>query len=158
MIVENRKELKLIREKLKTEGKRVVFTNGCFDVLHAGHVEYLNKAKSFGDVLIVAVNTDESVKKIKGDRRPIIPQSQRAFIIDNLKAVDYTTLFAEETPFEIISFLVPDVLVKGADWKLENIVGADVVINNGGSVQRIHFNTNQSTTKIINEIVRKYSR
>ncbi len=158
MIVEDWNKLKSIRKELKATNKTVVFTNGCFDILHAGHVEYLNKAKSFGDKLIVAVNSDSSVKKIKGDKRPIIPQQQRAFLIDNLKAVDYVTFFGEETPLEIISFLIPDILVKGADWKLENIVGADIVIKNGGSVKRIEFNTNQSTTGIINEIIRKYSR
>jgi len=157
MIVSDWKKLKEIRNDLKSKNKKVVFTNGCFDILHIGHVEYLIKAKSFGDILIVAINSDDSVKKIKGEKRPIIPQQQRAFLIDNLKVVDYVTFFSEETPFQIISTLIPDVLVKGADWELENIVGAKLVTENGGSVKRIEFNTNQSTTNIINQIIRKYS-
>lgn len=157
MIVEDRKELKRIREKLKAEKKIVVFTNGCFDILHAGHVDYLNKAKACGDVLIAALNSDESVRRIKGAKRPIISQQERAFIVSNLKSVDYVTFFQEDTPKEIIDDLIPDVLVKGADWDEDKIVGAETVKANGGKVARIEFITNQSTSNIINSIIEKYT-
>ncbi len=149
-------ELVSIRKKLREEKKKVVFTNGCFDILHAGHVDYLNKAKACGDILIVALNSDSSVKKIKGENRPIVPEQERAFILSALKAVDYVTLFDEETPHEIISKLIPDVLIKGADWAIENIVGRDVVVANGGEVKTIEFVNNQSTTNIIKEVLKRY--
>ena len=149
-------ELKRIRKKLKDEGKKVVFTNGCFDLIHAGHVDYLLKAKSLGDILIVGLNTDESVKRIKGERRPILKQKERAFIISNLKPVDFVVLFNQDTPREIISELIPDILVKGADWSIDKIVGADVVTENGGTVKTIEFVNEQSTSKIIEEIISKY--
>jgi len=146
-------ELKKIREKLKQENKIVVFTNGCFDILHAGHVDYLLKAKLLGDVLIVGLNSDSSVRKLKGDRRPITTEKERAFVISQLKSVDYVVLFDEDTPYNLISELIPDVLVKGADWKIENIIGRDVVENKGGKVINIKFDINQSTSKIINKII-----
>ena len=116
-------EIKLIREQLKKENKKVVFTNGCFDLIHSGHVDYLVKAREMGDVLILALNTDVSIKRIKGDKRPILKQDERAFIVSNLKPVDYVTFFNEDTPAEIIDELIPDILVKGADWSIEKIVG-----------------------------------
>lgn len=149
-------EMQAIRKKLKDENKKVVFTNGCFDILHAGHVDYLKKAKACGDVLIVAINSDASVKKIKGENRPIVPQGERAFILSALKAVDYVTLFDEETPHEIISKLIPDILIKGADWSIENIIGRDIVEANGGEVKTIEFVNNQSTTNIIKEVLKRY--
>jgi len=155
-IVENRNELVAIRKKLKQENKKVVFTNGCFDILHAGHVDYLNKAKAAGDVLIVALNTDASIKKIKGENRPVINQSERAFLIANLKAVDYVTFFDEDTPDLIIKELIPDILVKGADWSIDKIVGRDTVEQNGGEVKTIKFVSEQSTSKIITAILEKY--
>ena len=158
MIIKNWEKVKEIRERFRSEGKKVVFTNGCFDILHQGHVDYLNKAKALGDVLIVALNSDDSVKKIKGEKRPIVKGDERAFIVDNLKSVDIVTFFEQETPAEIIDYLIPDILVKGADWKTEEIVGAKTVIQNGGSVERIEFVTSQSTTKIINEVVKKYCK
>lgn len=157
MIIPDRKELLRTREELKQNGKKLVFTNGCFDILHAGHVDYLNKAKACGDILIVALNSDESIKRIKGEKRPIVPQNQRAFIMDNLKAVDYVTFFEEDTPHEIISELVPDILVKGADWDEDKIVGADIVKANGGSVERIEFVNDQSTSNIIDTIIERYT-
>lgn len=157
MIVYDRNKLLELRKNLKEENKKVVFTNGCFDILHAGHVDYLSKAKECGDVLIVALNTDDSVKRIKGNKRPIVPLSQRAFVIDNLKAVDFVTSFDEDTPREIIDELIPDILVKGADWNEENIVGGDTVKANGGSVERIEFVNNQSTSNIIKIIVERYA-
>ncbi|HMN17632.1 MAG: D-glycero-beta-D-manno-heptose 1-phosphate adenylyltransferase [Ignavibacteriota bacterium] len=143
------KEIKEIRNRLKQENKKVVFTNGCFDLIHSGHVDYLVKAKELGDILIVALNSDQSVKRIKGDKRPILKQEERAFIVSNLKPVDYVTFFEEDTPAEIINELLPDILVKGADWSIDKIVGRDIVEANGGKVQTITFVNDQSTSKII---------
>ncbi|MBX3008674.1 MAG: D-glycero-beta-D-manno-heptose 1-phosphate adenylyltransferase [Melioribacteraceae bacterium] len=151
-------ELITIRLQLKHENKKVVFTNGVFDILHAGHVDYINKAKDKGDILIVALNSDLSVKKIKGENRPIVPQYERGFIISNLKAVDYVTFFDEETPYEVIKKLIPDVLIKGADWAPENIVGKDIVEANGGTVQTIEFVNQTSTTNIIKTVIERYSK
>ncbi len=153
-----RAEILAIRKKLKEEKKKVVFTNGCFDVLHAGHVDYLNKAKAAGDVLILGLNSDVSVKRIKGKKRPIVSEAERAFILSNLKAVDYVTLFEEDTPQEIISELVPDILIKGADWAIDKIVGRDIVEANGGEVKTISFVTDQSTTNIIQTIIERYGK
>jgi len=150
-------EIKTIRAKLKAEGKKVVFTNGVFDLIHAGHVDYLSKAKKLGDVLIVGLNSDESVKRIKGEKRPILKQEERAFILTNLKAVDYVVLFDEDTPAKLISEIIPDILVKGADWAVEKIVGKDVVEKNGGKVMNIEFVNDQSTSKIIDLIVKRFS-
>ncbi len=151
-----RAEILAIRKKLKEEKKKVVFTNGCFDVLHAGHVDYLKKAKAAGDVLILGLNSDASVKRIKGEKRPIVKEEERAFILSNLKAVDYVTLFEEDTPQEIIGELIPDILVKGADWAIDKIVGRDIVEANGGEVKTISFVTDQSTTNIIQTILDRY--
>jgi len=107
--------------------KTIVFTNGCFDIIHAGHVRYLKKAKSLGDFLVVGLNSDSSVKKIKGEKRPIVPQKERAEVLSGLEAVDYVVLFNEPTPTKLIEAVLPDVLVKGADWASHEIVGADVV-------------------------------
>ncbi|RJQ60407.1 MAG: D-glycero-beta-D-manno-heptose 1-phosphate adenylyltransferase [Stygiobacter sp.] len=149
-------ELCQIRKELKEQNKKVVFTNGVFDILHAGHVDYLGKAKEFGDVLIVGVNSDASVKRIKGELRPVVPQQERAFIIASLKPVDFVTIFEEDTPFEVINKLIPDVLVKGADWSKDKIVGADVVEANGGSVETIKFVNQTSTTNIIKTVLEKH--
>lgn len=149
-------EMKAIRTRLRDEKKKVVFTNGCFDLIHAGHVDYLTKAKEMGDVLIVGLNSDDSVRRIKGDKRPILLEQERAFIISNIKAVDYVVLFEEDTPAKIIGTLIPDVLVKGADWSIDNIVGRDVVEAAGGEVKTIKFVNNQSTSKIIKSILDKY--
>lgn len=155
-LITGRKEILEIRKQLKAENKKVVFTNGCFDILHPGHVDYLNEAKSCGDVLIVALNSDKSVTRIKGPKRPILLLEERAFIIGNLKAVDYVTYFEEDTPHEIISELVPDYLVKGEDWDIEKIVGREIVEQNGGEVKRINFVSNRSTTDIINTIIERF--
>jgi D-beta-D-heptose 7-phosphate kinase/D-beta-D-heptose 1-phosphate adenosyltransferase len=151
-------ELKAIRLKLKASGKKVVFTNGVFDLIHAGHVDYLIRAKSLGDVLIVGLNTDASIIRIKGNKRPILKQEERAFIISNLKPVDYVVFFDEDTPEKLISELIPDVLVKGADWKIEKIVGKEIVEKNGGKVKNIKFVNDQSTSKIIDLIIKRYSK
>jgi D-beta-D-heptose 7-phosphate kinase/D-beta-D-heptose 1-phosphate adenosyltransferase len=154
--VYSRKEIVSIRKKLKEKNKKVVFTNGCFDILHAGHVDYLTKSKEMGDVLIVGLNSDVSIKSIKGEKRPIINEHERALIISNLKAVDYVTLFDEDTPFELISALLPDILIKGEDWKIDNIVGKDIVEANGGKVKTIKFVSSQSTSNIIQTILSRY--
>lgn len=154
--IKTRKEIIEIRNQLKTKNKKVVFTNGCFDLIHSGHVDYLVKAKEMGDVLILALNTDESVKRIKGNKRPILKQDERAFIVSNLKPVDYVTFFEEDTPAEIISELIPDILVKGADWAMDKIVGREIVEANGGEVKTIEFVNNQSTSKIIQTILNNY--
>ncbi len=151
-------ELKAIRSKLKAEGKKVVFTNGVFDLIHSGHVDYLSKAKKLGDVLIVGLNSDDSVKRIKGDKRPILKQKERAFILSNLKPVDFVLLFDEDTPEKLISEIIPDILVKGADWAVEKIVGREVVDKNGGMVMNIELVNDQSTSKIIDLIVQRYSK
>ena len=145
-----------IRKKLKEEKKKIVFTNGCFDILHAGHVDYLNKAKAMGDILLVALNSDSSIRRIKGEKRPVVNQDERAFIMENLKCVDYVTFFDEDTPAEIIEKLVPDVLVKGADWSIDKIIGRNVVEKNGGEVKTIEFVNFQSTSKIIETIIERY--
>ena len=155
-IIKSREEIKEIRTQLKSLGKKVVFTNGCFDLIHSGHVDYLVKAKEMGDVLILALNTDSSIKRIKGNKRPILGQDERAFIVSNLKPVDYVTFFEEDTPAEIISELIPDVLVKGADWAIDKIVGREVVEANGGEVKTIKFVSQQSTSNVINIIKERY--
>lgn len=154
--IKSRTEIKLIREQLKQQNKKVVFTNGCFDLLHSGHVDYLVKAKEMGDVLILALNTDSSIKRIKGIKRPILEQDERAFIVSNLKPVDYVTFFEEDTPAEIISDLIPDILVKGADWAIDKIVGREFVEANGGKVQTIKFTNDQSTSNIIKIIKERF--
>lgn len=156
--IKSLEELRIIRRQLKAENKIVVFTNGVFDLIHAGHIDYLVKAKKLGDVLIVALNNDDSVKKIKDDKRPILKEEERAFVVSNLKPVNYVVLFEEDTPANVIEKLVPDVLVKGADWSIDQIVGRDIVEQNGGVVRSIEFVNDQSTTKIIESIVTKYGK
>lgn len=141
-----------IRRSLSSEGKKLVFTNGCFDIIHRGHAEYLNQAKSLGDVLIVGVNSDRSVKGLKGEGRPVNNENDRAFIIDNLKSVDFVIIFDDDTPYDIIKKIIPEFLVKGGDWKEEDIVGWDVVKQNGGKVMSLKFIDNYSTTNIINKM------
>jgi len=148
-------EVKLQRQKSKEEGKKVVFTNGVFDIIHSGHVDYLNKAKALGDILIVGLNSDISVKKIKGEKRPIIPERDRAFVLSNLKAVDFVVLFDDETPKKLIDEIIPDFLVKGGDWPLDKIVGRDTVVKNGGEVKNIDFVNFYSTSQIINTILKR---
>lgn len=156
MIVEL-KELLGFLEKVRGK-KKIVFTNGCFDILHAGHADYLNKAKSLGDILVVGINSDASVRRIKGEKRPILPQQMRAYLLDNLKPVDYVVIFEEDTPLELIKAIKPDVLVKGADWDLERIVGADFVLSYGGRVERIAFSFDISTSKVVERILGLYCK
>ncbi|MBI3752935.1 MAG: D-glycero-beta-D-manno-heptose 1-phosphate adenylyltransferase [Deltaproteobacteria bacterium] len=133
--------------------KTVVFTNGCFDIIHAGHVQYLRKAKSLGDILVVGLNSDSSVKMIKGEKRPIVPQRERAEVLSGLGAIDYVVLFNEPTPIKLIQAILPDALVKGADWASHAIVGADVVKQTGGRIARIKLAKGRSTTNIIKKIL-----
>lgn len=136
----------------KQQGKRVVFTNGCFDLLHLGHVDYLEKARNLGDVLVVGLNTDDSVSRFKGPKRPIQDQVSRSRVMAALQAVDMVVFFNEDTPLELISALVPQVLVKGSDYLAENIVGAEVVKKTGGEVKTIDFVPGYSTTRIVERI------
>ena len=151
-IYQNFEELNDILDKWKKEDQKIVFTNGCFDILHRGHVEYLSKAKSFGNILIVGLNSDYSVKKLKGESRPFVLENDRAFILSNLEAVDAVILFNEDTPFELISKIIPDVLVKGGDYKVEDIVGRDIVEKNGGEVVTVSFVNGNSTSLLIERI------
>ncbi|MEN3039900.1 MAG: D-glycero-beta-D-manno-heptose 1-phosphate adenylyltransferase [Candidatus Kryptonium sp.] len=136
--------------------KSIVFTNGCFDILHAGHAHYLKKAKELGDILVVGLNSDQSVKRIKGPKRPIVPQEMRAYLLDNLKPVDYVVIFEEDTPENLIRAIRPDVLVKGADWELKDIAGADFVLSYGGRVERIAFEFELSTSAIVRRVLELY--
>ncbi len=146
-------EISGIVRKLHGEGKRIVFTNGVFDILHRGHVEYLNRARDLGDCLVVAVNSDASVRRIKGPDRPVVPEADRSFVISNLKCVDFVCIFNEDTPYEVIKMIQPDVLVKGADWKVEDVIGKDVVEARGGKVVTINYMEGRSTTNIIKKIL-----
>jgi rfaE bifunctional protein nucleotidyltransferase chain/domain len=140
-------ELKKVVDSARAGGKRIVFTNGCFDILHVGHVRYLREAKKLGDILIVALNADDSVSRLKHGR-PINPESQRAEVVACLEMVDYVTVFNEETPYELLKFLRPDVLVKGGDWKRQDIVGSDIV----PETHSLPYIEGISTTGIIEKI------
>ncbi len=136
----------------KNKDKKIVFTNGCFDILHLGHVEYLNEAKAQGDVLIVAINSDASVRELKGPDRPVNNEHDRCEMLLNLKSVDAVQVFTEQTPLEIIKLIRPDVLVKGGDWKPEQIVGSDFVLSNGGEVKSLMFKKGYSTSNLIKAV------
>ena len=136
----------------KATGKKVVFTNGCFDILHLGHVDYLEKARNLGDKLVLGLNTDDSVSRFKGPNRPIQDETSRARILAAFQFIDLVVFFNEDTPLNLISELVPDILVKGSDYLAENIVGADVVIRHGGQVKTIDFVPGYSTTRIVEKI------
>ena len=149
-------ELVSLRAEWKRRGWKVVFTNGVFDLLHRGHIEYLKAARELGDVLVVGLNTDASVKKFKNTRRPIMPEQDRAQILSCMRFVDAVTLFDQPTPLELITELKPDLLVKGADYRKDEIVGADIVENSGGRVVRIKLTEGKSTSNLIEEILRRY--
>lgn len=149
-------KLRTVVSKLKAKNKKIVFTNGCFDLIHAGHVKYLEKAKSFGDILIVGINSDSSMKKIKGSKRPIIAQGDRARIIAGLESVDYVSIFDETTPLRLIKAVKPDILVKGADWNLNKIVGADYIKSYGGKAVSIPLVKGRSTSDMIRKIVSRF--
>ncbi|NQU04000.1 MAG: D-glycero-beta-D-manno-heptose 1-phosphate adenylyltransferase [Syntrophaceae bacterium] len=152
----SKEKLKGELDRLRHEGKRIVFTNGCFDILHAGHVHYLNEARKFGDVLVVGLNSDRSVRSIKGDLRPVVSQDERAYVVVSLKAVDYVTIFDEDTPLHLTEYLEPHVLVKGGDWREDRVVGGESVVKRGGSVKIIPFVNGRSTTSLIEKILTEY--
>lgn len=147
-----RQALELKLKKLRKSGKKIVFTNGCFDILHLGHVRYLRVARSNGDILVVGLNSDKSVNLIKGDKRPVVEQSQRAEVIAGLWCVDYVTVFDEPDPLALIELLKPDVLVKGEDWPEQEIIGADVVKKHGGKIVQAPSVPGISTSIIIERI------
>jgi D-beta-D-heptose 7-phosphate kinase/D-beta-D-heptose 1-phosphate adenosyltransferase len=150
------KELRPLLDILRATGKKIVFTNGCFDLIHTGHTRYLAMARSFGDILVVAVNSDSSVRMIKGDNRPINNEADRMETLAALESVDFVTLFDEPDPHKIISELQPDVLVKGGDWPVEKIIGRDVVEARGGKVISVGYIEGASTTGIIEKILKNY--
>lgn len=152
MIVADRSELVAIRNRWRDEGKRVVFTNGCYDILHPGHIRLLENARALGDVLVLALNTDSSVQRIKGPLRPMISQDDRARLAESLEAVDCVTFFDEETPRELIAEVLPDVLVKGADWS-HFIAGREEVEAAGGEVKALPLEPGYSTTNIVEVVL-----
>ncbi|MCU0373429.1 MAG: D-glycero-beta-D-manno-heptose 1-phosphate adenylyltransferase [Ignavibacteria bacterium] len=141
-----------VRQGLKEKNTKVVFTNGCFDIIHRGHVEYLYEAKSLGGYLVVGLNSDDSVRRLKGETRPLQSQGDRAYVLDSLKCVDAVIIFGEDTPYELIKTVMPDFLVKGGDWKESDIVGSDIVTGIGGKVISLKFVDSYSTTNLINKI------
>ena len=145
-------ELKRIADQARRDGKTVVLTNGCFDLLHRGHVHILREAKALGDILIVAINSDRSVKAIKGPSRPVLLESDRTELLAAMEMVDYVALFDEPDPYDLIAAVRPNVLVKGGDWGSDEIVGADIVKRNGGKVAVIPYLKGFSTTEIIERI------
>ena len=155
--IKKREELRGDLEKLEGDGRRVVFTNGCFDLLHVGHLRYLEEARSLGDILVVGVNSDRSVRELKGPRRPILPLAERMEILSGLECVDYVTSFEEPTPLELITLLKPRVLVKGGDWSKETIVGREVVEGLGGEVVVLPFFEGNSTSNLIEAILKRYA-
>ena len=156
--IKTKEDLQRIIKDLKAKGKKIVFTNGCFDLLHLGHVRYLEKAKSLGDILVVGINSDRSVQSLKGPERPILPEEERAEILSSLGCVDYVTIFNELTPLELISSLEPHILVKGGDWTKETTVGKEVVEKSGGEVVILPFVEGSSTSNLIETILKRYEK
>ena len=152
----NREMLKNELEKLSKQGKKIAFTNGCFDILHVGHVRYLIEAKKTADILVLALNSDASVQAIKGEKRPLVPQEERAEVLASLECIDYITIFSEETPLELIVYLKPDILIKGGDWPIEKVVGRNEVRAWGGKVELIPEVIGKSTTNIVEKILSVY--
>jgi len=152
--VKSLSELKVIVDSLKKQRKKIGFTNGCFDLIHVGHIEYLRAAKKLADILIVAINSDRSVKFLKGSKRPLFPQDERAEILSAFEFVDYVVIFDEPDPAKTISTLLPDILIKGGDYKINEIIGRDTVISHGGKVVTIPEINGKSTSEIINKIIR----
>ncbi len=156
--IKTSRELRPLLDILRAAGRKIVFTNGCFDLIHTGHTRYLSKAKTFGDILIVAVNSDASVRAIKGDKRPINTEADRMETLAALETVDYVVLFSEPDPHRIISELRPDVLVKGGDWPIEKIIGRDIVEAGGGKVVSVGYIEGASTTGIIERILKTHTK
>ncbi len=151
-----RTRIKNLIGDLKNQGQKIVFTNGCFDLLHVGHVRYLQEARALGNRLIIGLNSDQSVRSIKDPHRPLIPEDQRAEVLAALECIDYVILFDEDDPLELIKEIRPDVLAKGADWPMDKIVGADLVHSYGGEVRRVELVPSISTSEIINRILSRY--
>ena len=149
-------KIKIVISKEKAKNNKIVFTNGCFDIIHAGHINYLSHARSFGDFLVLGLNSDKSIKKIKGANRPVVEQGQRAIVLSALTCIDCIVIFDQEDPESLIKEVVPDVLVKGADWEEDKIIGADFVKKNGGIIKRVKFEQDISTTRIIKRIGRLF--
>ncbi|GAB1370654.1 D-glycero-beta-D-manno-heptose 1-phosphate adenylyltransferase [Candidatus Kapaibacterium sp.] len=139
-------------DELRRSGKKIIFTNGCFDILHVGHTRYLAESKRLGDILIVGLNSDSSVKRLKGDSRPVNSEPDRAEVLSALESVDFVSIFDEDTPYELIKCLIPDVITKGGDYNPDDVVGADIVRANGGEVIIINFVEGKSTTSVINKM------
>jgi len=156
--IKKREDLRRIVQDLKTKGNRIVFTNGCFDLLHIGHIRYLEEAKSLGDILLVGVNSDRSVREIKGPYRPILPEEERAEVLSGLECVNYVTIFDEPTPSNLISLLLPHILVKGGDWTKEATVGWEAVEGAGGEVVILSFVEGSSTSHLIETILKRYEK
>lgn len=154
MIITSDSEIEALRSSLRTENKRIVFTNGIFDILHAGHVMYLESARRHGDVLVLGLNADDSVRRLKGSERPINAASDRAIVVSGLRSVDHVVIFTEDTPLRVIGLLMPDVLVKGGDYTRDTIVGADIVEAAGGIVVTIPLLEGRSTTAVITRVRR----
>lgn len=148
--------MRAIRDGLRHENRALVFTNGVFDIIHRGHCEYLAKARACGDVLCVGLNTDASVRRLKGEKKPIVPEDDRAYVLSQLACVDYVTFFDEDTPQALIQALLPDVLVKGADYTLDAIVGRDEVEAAGGRVLTIELTPGRSSTNIVQTIIDRF--
>ena len=151
----NKKELVIQVKKWHNDNKIIVFTNGCFDLIHRGHVEYLNEAKKYGDLLFVGVNSDASVRRLKGENRPYIPDCDRAFIVSQLIPVDYVYVFSEDNPHDLIKLVEPDILIKGSDYSYNKIIGRDLVEKNGGRVITIPLIEGRSTTDLVKRIQQK---
>lgn len=154
--IKSRPELAHIIRQQKKEGRKIVFTNGCFDIIHPGHLSYLATAKALGDILVIGVNSDESVKRLKGNNRPILNQNERTLILSYMEMIDYLCIFDEDTPYELIKAIEPDILVKGGDWAVENIVGKDILEAYGGKVISIPYLEGASTTNIVERIIKKH--
>ncbi len=152
----DRESLRTKLDGLRTQGKKIAFTNGCFDILHVGHVRYLREAKKTADILVLALNSDSSVRAIKGEKRPLVTESERAEVLAALEFIDFVTIFPELTPLELINFLKPDVLIKGGDWPEEKVVGREEVRQWGGRVAIIPEVEGKSTTNVVEKIIRTY--
>ena len=149
-------ELSRIIENWKSQNKKIVFTNGCFDIIHRGHIEYLAKAATLGDYLVIGLNSDTSVKRLKGKGRPVMDEQSRALVLASLQFVEKVVIFSEDTPYDLIHFIQPHVLVKGGDYKPSEIVGYDIVMHNGGKVVPIEFVKGYSTTSIIEKLKKQF--
>jgi rfaE bifunctional protein nucleotidyltransferase chain/domain len=154
----SRLALKRRLASLRRSGKRIVFTNGCFDLIHPGHIRYLRAAERLGDVLVVALNSDDSARRVKGPGRPLVPEHDRCEVIAAMEMVDYVTVFDDDTPYALIRYLEPDVLVKGGDWQPDRIVGADLVRARGGRVRSLPYARGYSTTALVRKVEGRKSK